>query len=99
MDFIKDSGLREKIKNAMNYSAWLYKFINESEQDDLIKEESYRVIILYVHSCIEATLINFYENYVLEKIEYKEYTNIQVLNEIYQNKNNLNSFSVLAIQT
>jgi hypothetical protein len=98
MENIKDAFLAEKIRNSTDYIYFLHDLSNEEKHNDILKEETYRVIILYVVSCIEALLIYLYKNRE-EKIEVLEYKNIYKLQDIFQNDDNKYSVTVLALQT
>src|ERR1035437_8678764 len=71
LDFIVDESLRKTIEDAIQY---IYIIFDQTEVSDsmLYKEETYRVIVLYVISVIEAVLL-----YVLkirgDKIDYIDY--------------------------
>jgi len=96
MDFIDDEDLRHKADNALKYATYLmlshYKNSNEN-----FKEETCRVIVLYIASILEAVLLYLYskQGKKIEKIEYKEIT---ILKPVFQNKEN-GGETVLAIKT
>lgn len=78
LDFIKDKELRKTLEDSIEYIYTLFEQSKEDEQEDLYREETYRVIILYVVSAIEAVLLYFYKVRG-EKIEYLEYKFVQTL--------------------
>ena len=53
LDFIKDKELRSTLENSIEYIYALFEESKNGEQKQLYKEETYRVIILYV---ISATI-------------------------------------------
>ena len=71
LDFIQDNELRKTIEDAIQYIYIIFDQAKDSKSE-LYKEETHRVIILYVISVIEAILL-----YVLksrnEQITYTEY--------------------------
>ena len=72
-DFIKDSLLRKNIEDSIEYIYLLHQESKEKGKNILYKEETNRVIILYVISVIEALFLYFYKN-ISEKdvnIDYK----------------------------
>lgn len=86
LGFIQDASLRKTIENAINFVYGLFDQSKKEEQSDLYKEETYRVIILYIISTIEPVLLYFYKQQPdrMERIEYKykhvlpaEFTHIQ----------------------
>jgi hypothetical protein len=98
MDRIKDLALKSKMTNAIDYSYSLYDLSKEKNHSEIFKEETYRVIVLYVVSCIEALLLYLYKNRQ-EKIEILEYKNVSILPKIYQSIEDDKSTVVIAIQT
>lgn len=82
LEFIKDKELRETLENAIEYIYALFENSKNNEQKELYKEETYRVIILYVISAIEAVLLYFYKERG-EKMEYPEYKFITLLPKEY----------------
>ena len=78
LDFIKDKELRKTLEDSIEYIYALFEQSNDDEQKELYREETRRVIILYVISAIEAVLFYFYKERG-EKIEYPEYKFIQSL--------------------
>lgn len=57
--FISDKNLRKTIEDAIQYIYLILENSRNSESD-LFKEETYRVIVLYVISIIEAILVFIY---------------------------------------
>jgi hypothetical protein len=82
LGFIKDKGLRDTLGNSIEYIYALFENSKEGEQKDLYKEETYRVIILYVISAIEAVLLYFFKERG-EKMENFEYRFVQSLPREY----------------
>ncbi len=96
LDFIKDRELKRTIKDSIQYFSLIFDSAKKSSSD-LYKEETYRVIILYVISIIEAILL-----YVLKKrggemmhIQYKFVSPIQ---ESFKHAELPNSPVVIAVQ-
>ncbi len=77
LNFIQDNELRKTIEDAIQYIYIIFDQAKDSTSE-LYKEETYRVIILYVISVIEAILL-----YVLksrdEKMTYIEYKHVTPL--------------------
>src|ERR1035437_2104187 len=96
LDFIADESLRKTIEDAIQY---IYIIFDQTEASDsaLYKEETYRVIVLYVISVIEAILL-----YVLktrgEKIEYIEYKYVTSLPREFIYKEVPENSVVVAVQ-
>ncbi len=86
LEFIKDKELRVTIENSIEYMYALYEDSRNEEKSSLYKEETYRVIVLYVISIIEAILLFFYKEKSdrIEKIQYKFITHLP--NEYVHNK-------------
>lgn len=62
LSFIQEEVLREKVSNSITYSYLLFHEVNTSNSsNDIFKEETYRVIILYIISSIEAILLYLYK--------------------------------------
>lgn len=78
LDFIKDKELRKKLEDSIEYIYALFEQSKDDGQKKLYQEETYRVIILYIVSAIEAVLLYFYKVRG-EKIEQTEYKFIQAL--------------------
>ena len=96
LDFIKDKELRSTIENSIEYIYALYEEVKKGEQNLMYKEETYRVIILYVISAIEAILLYFYKERK-EKIEHAEYKFIQKLAN-YSHKEKQELPVIIAVQ-
>ncbi len=95
--FIKDTELRNRIKNAIEYIYALYEESKSDYQHKTYRQETYRVIILYVVSTIEAILLYFYKTRG-EKIEYVEYKYIHTLPVEYRHSQKSTFPVVVAIQ-
>lgn len=82
--FIVDHSLRQRIEDSIEYIYTLYEDSKQSDKNELYITETYRVIILYTVSIIEAVLFYIYEKRgsVLTKTEYKEK---EYLVETYRN--------------
>ncbi len=82
--FITDAQLRQRIEDSIEYIYALYEESKHSDKNELYQTETYRVIILYTVSIIEAVLFYIYEKRgsVLTKTEYKER---EYLHESYKN--------------
>ena len=85
--FIKDSELRKKIEDSVEFIFASYEETKQGEKSNLFKTETYRVVILYTVAIIEAVLFYIYHErgVKIEKEEYKEklylpesYTNTKV---------------------
>ncbi len=89
-DFIRNENLRVIIKGSIEYIYALLEGLKNGEKSELYREETYRTIILYVISIIEAILLYFYKE-INGKIEYSEYKFMQYLSENYicKEKDNL----------
>ena len=97
LDFIKDKQLRSTLENSIEYIYALFEESKNGEQKELYKEETYRVIILYVISAIEAVLMYFYKERQ-EKIEYIDYRFVQYLSENYTHIKKKDFPVVIAVQ-
>lgn len=84
LDFIKDDDLRETLDNAIKYIYVLYEQSKKNDSEDLYLEETYRIVILYVVSAIEAILLYFYKERG-EKITYIEYKCVHTIPEYESN--------------
>jgi len=97
LDFIKDSELRKTLEDSIEYIYALFEQSKDDEQKELYREETYRVIILYVVSAIEAVLLYFYKVRG-EKIEYLEYKFVQILPAEYAHRKKAGLPVVIAVQ-
>ena len=95
--FIKDTDRRESIETAMEDIYALYEESKGDHQHKSYSQETYRVIILYTVSTIEAILLYFYKVRG-EKIEYVEYKFIQQLPSEYRHSEKSSSPVVIAVQ-
>lgn len=95
-DFIQDNKLRKTIKDAIQYIYIIFDQVKDSK-NILYKEETYRVIILYVISVIEAILL-----YVLklrnEQITYIEYKYVTSLPEEFSHSKIPQNSVIVAVQ-
>lgn len=98
LDFIEDVELRKTLENSIEYINALFAELKaKKEQSKLYQEETYRVIILYIVSAIEAVLLYFYK-VRKEKITYPEYRFVESLPEDYTHKDRMGSPVVVAVQ-
>ncbi len=74
LTFISDPILRQRIEDSIEYIYALYEESKQSDKNKLFQTETYRVIILYTVSVIEAVLFYVYEKrgVFITKTEYKE---------------------------
>lgn len=97
LGFIKDRELRKTLEDSIEYIYALFEQSKKDEQKTLYQEETYRVIILYVVSAIEAVLLYFYKVRG-EKIEYSEYKFVQTLPMQYGHLDKVGLPVVIAVQ-
>lgn len=97
LDFIEDTELRKTLENSIEYIYALFEQSKAKEQNKLYQEETYRVIVLYVVSAIEAVLLYFYKVRG-EKITYPEYKFVQILPVQYAHEDKEGSPVVVAVQ-
>ncbi len=95
--FIEDEELRGKVVNSIEYSYVLHELAKREGHSDLFKEETNRVIILYVISSIEAILFYFFK-IRNEKISVMDYKYPQLLPKDFNHKDKEGSL-VIAVQT
>jgi len=97
LNFIKDEDLHSKVENSIEYIYALYEQSKADGQNKLYQEETYRVIVLYIVSVIEAILLYFYKVRG-EKITYLEYKFPQALLPGYQHLDRKGLPVVIAVQ-
>lgn len=97
LDFIKDKELRKTLEDSIEYIYTLFEQSKDDGQKELYREETHRVIILYVISAIEAVLLYFYKERG-EKIEYLEYKFVQTLPTGYGHHGKTGLPVVVAVQ-
>lgn len=97
LDFIQDLELRKTMTDSIEFIYALLAQSKDNGQKDLYKEETYRVIILYVVSAIEAVLLYIYKTRG-EKIPYLDYKHIQILPKEFEHKDKIGSPVIVAIQ-
>jgi len=97
LDFIKDKELRKTLDDSIEYIYALFEQSKDGGQKKSYQEETYRVIILYVVSAIEAVLLYFYKARG-EKIEYPEYKFVCTLPPEYTHAAKPKSPMVIAVQ-
>jgi len=74
LDFITDSALRQRIKDSVEYIYTTLELSKDATKKELFRAETYRVIVLYIASVIEAILFYLYSRrgIYLQKEEYKK---------------------------
>ena len=97
LDFIEDSHLRKTLEDSIEFIYVLYERSKEGNQKNLYKEETYRIIILYVAAVIEAVLFYFYKKRG-EKIEHLEYKHVQALPREFIHSSKKDCVLVVAVQ-
>ena len=97
IDFIKDKELQKTLEGSIEYIYALFEQSKDDNQNELYREETHRVIILYVISAIEAVLLYFYKERG-EKIEYLEYKFVQILPPEYKHSGKTGSSVAVAVQ-
>ncbi len=97
LDFITNKDLRSTIENSIEYIYALLEDSKNSKQKELYREETHRVIILYVISVIEAVLLYFYKERG-EKMEYVEYKFAEQISEKYFHSEKKGLPVVVAVQ-
>jgi len=97
LDFITDSKLRKTIEDSFEYIYVLFDNSKQEEKNKLFKEETNRIIILYVISIIEAILLFIFlkRNDEISKLEYKF---IQTLPEEFKHLEQKDYPIVVAVQ-
>jgi len=96
-DFIDDIDLKKKLDDSIEYIYALYEKSKNDGESQLYKEETYRVIILYIISAIEAILLFFYKKRG-DKINYIEYKHDYHLPKEYSYRKKPGLPVVIAIQ-
>ena len=81
-DFINDKKLRERINVSIEYIFALYEDAKDNESKEF-KKETYRVIILYTVSIIEALLFSIYHQ-MEDRLCRTDYKDIVELNKQYK---------------
>jgi|SRR3989344_6819346 len=97
LDFITDNILRKTIEDSVEYVHVLSEESKKEDKSALYKEETYRVIILYIVSIIEAILLYLYKKHG-DTITYLDYKFINTLPEDYHHASNRESRVVVAVQ-
>lgn len=94
--FVEDKELKRTIEDSIQYLYLIFEQAKDSKSD-LYKEETYRVIVLYIISIIEAILL-----YVLKKcgdeIKTTQYKYVQPLPKEFKHANSDDSPIVVAVQ-
>lgn len=97
LDFINDKELRKTLEDSIEYIYTLYERSKLDDRHKLYQEETYRVIVLYVVSAIEAILLYFYKVRG-EKIQYAEYKFVNILSPQYEHIEKKGLPIVVAVQ-
>jgi len=97
LDFIKDGELRKTLEDSFEYVLALYTLTKDPKQSEIFRNETYRVIIIYVVSFIEAVLLYRYREGGVKFKSY-EYKYIQSLVDEYKHIQKPNSQVVIAVQ-
>ncbi len=97
LDFIVDKNLRETLENSIEFIYILFEKSKDQEQKKIYQEETYRIIILYVVSSIEAVLLYFFKDRA-EKIEYTDYKFVKPLSPEFEHKEKPGLCVVIAVQ-
>lgn len=97
LDFIEDTELRKRTEGSIEYSYALLEKSKNDEQSALYREETYRVIILYVVSAIEAILLYLYRVRG-EKLVFLDYKFVQPLSPDYRHAKKVGLPVVVAVQ-
>jgi hypothetical protein len=96
LDFLESKELKRTIEDSIQYMYIIFEDAKDSE-NPLYKEETYRVIVLYVISIIEAILL-----YVLkkrdDKIMHSQYKYVTAINPSFRHSELPNSTVVVAVQ-
>ncbi|HCC83558.1 TPA: hypothetical protein DEP96_01795 [Candidatus Uhrbacteria bacterium] len=97
LDFVTDDKLRKTLEISLEYIFRLHNRSVDETESSFYKEETCRVIILYVISFIEAILLFIYRTRG-DKMERFEYKYIQHLPSEYKHKGRINHPVVIAVQ-
>ena len=97
LDFITDKSLRETLENSIEFIYVLNERSKDSNQKKIYQEETYRIIILYVISAIEAVLLYFFKDRG-EKFEYPDYKFTIALPPEFEHKAKSGLPLVIAVQ-
>ena len=96
LDFIKDKELKRTIEDSIQYLSLIFDSAKKSSSD-LYKEETYRVIILYVISIIEAILLHVLKKRG-EKMTHIQYKFASPIQESFKHAELPHSPVVIAVQ-
>jgi len=97
LDFIQDVDLHRTLTDSIEFIYTIYEQSKNKGQKELYVEETYRVMILYVVSAIEAVFLYIYKARG-EKIHYLDYKYIQTLPKEFKYKDKTSSPIVVAVQ-
>ena len=97
LDFITETKLRKTIEDSIEYIYVLFNRSKKEGESDLFREETNRIIILYVISIIEAILLFIYTKRgdIITKVDYKFVTTLP--NE-YKHSSEENNPVIIAVQ-
>lgn len=96
-DFIQDKKLQKRVEDSLDYIFTLYETTKKQINSDIYIQETYRVLILYCASIIEALLFELYHQGE-QRILRTEYKDPQVLSDQYRNSK-LKGTVVIATRT
>ena len=96
LNFLKDKDLKKTIEDSIQYVRIAYKQAKDSEKA-LYKEETYRVVILYIVSIIEAVLLYVF-NLRNEKIDRLDYNYISPVPQEFKHSKLPHNVVVIAVQ-
>jgi len=96
LDFLKDKDLKRTIEDSIQYIQIISKQARDSESA-LYKEETYRVVILYVVSIIEAVLLHIF-NLRNEKIDCLDYNYVNPISPEFKHLKLPHDVVIIAVQ-
>lgn len=97
LDFITEATLRKTIKDSIDYTYVLFEELKNKTGNKLYQEETYRVIVLYVISVIEAVLFYLYKKCGYE-MTYLDYKYVNQLPVGYHHKDAQGAQIVIAVR-
>jgi hypothetical protein len=97
LSFITDASLRKTVEDSIEYTYVLFEESKKKTDNKLFAEETYRVIILYVVSVIEAILLYLYKKGGYE-MKYTDYKFINTLPEAYRHEKSDGCRIIVAVQ-
>ena len=96
LNFLKDKDLKKTIEDSIQYVRIVSKQAKDSEKA-LFKEETYRVIILYIVSIIEAVLLHIF-SLRNEKIDRLDYNYVNPISREFKHSELPHDVVVIAVQ-